>query len=628
MMASLCPLYYTQAAKEGRTELMECMGELARTYDDPVSVRKSAIETFSDRRCSIWQLSAFAPVLYAACGRSLPNMEMLELLVEKIGVDVNARCLVLKSDSDTLSNSVEGGTALHRLAAADYYWKLDAIKFLVKKGADVNAMNENGETPLHVASFTNTLRQMGSKTDLGPWKHDFVQLLLDLDADPNILDNDGLSCFHKGGSSPEVMQALLRRGAYVTIGKISPLFSAIQAQDLIGLNILLDFGVSPNAKDTTKSFPISHELKTQERHALLCAAVPSLLNRNIADSAPLVKSLIERGADLYAPLNDNETLIHYAFERAEYEIVCAFLDCAHLINSNARDQLGRTVFQASCGSKGVLPGYGYKHWIAKETAPAIRILDHGADPMAVDNDGRNALHHLLDNPDMEQDAVLQFLKNPAAKKLLYQTDRKRWYPLNCAFRALRPSLCEELIDMGADLLELDPTGATALHHIASQYFHAQRQIRIRHDLDEPSLTYHARCLFLWNKFLGLGGDVNARDNRGSPPLFWYLSSKITLDYYEQNMGGCCHVENFGKFFAAADIHARNKDGETALHVVPRRDDGNHPHNGEDHDKTLFEFLIGKGLDPLAEDNRGRSSLDVAAACGKKKQILDLSQYQS
>jgi hypothetical protein len=40
----------------------------------------------------------------------------------------------------------------------------------------------------------------------------------------------------------------------------------------------------------------------------------------------------------------------------------------------------------------------------------------------------------------------------------------------------------------------------------------------------------------------------------------------------------------------------------------------------------FEFMVGKGLDPL-EENRGRSSLDIAAACGKKE-ILELFQYHS
>jgi hypothetical protein len=92
----------------------------------------------------------------------------------------------------------------------------------------------------------------------------------------------------------------------------------------------------------------------------------------------------------------------------------------------------------------------------------------------------------------------------------------------------------------------------------------------------------------------------------------------------------CHVENFAEFFngkgEAVDFHARNADGEMALHVVARREKNFFTKAG--HDKALFElFAVGKGLDPLVEDGSGRSSLDVAAACGKEE-ILELFQYQS
>jgi ankyrin repeat protein len=46
-----------------------------------------------------------------------------------------------------------------------------------------------------------------------------------------------------------------------------------------------------------------------------------------------------------------------------------------------------------------------------------------------------------------------------------------------------------------------------------------------------------------------------------------------------------------------------------------------------HDSGLFEFMVGKGLDPLIEDENGRSSLDVAAACGQKE-IPKVFQYRS
>jgi hypothetical protein len=63
-----------------------------------------------------------------------------------------------------------------------------------------------------------------------------------------------------------------------------------------------------------------------------------------------------------------------------------------------------------------------------------------------------------------------------------------------------------------------------------------------------------------------------------------------------------------------------------MHVVARREKNFLTKAG--HDKELFElFIVGKGLDLLAEDGSGRSSLDVMAAYGKGE-ILELFQYQS
>jgi ankyrin repeat protein len=199
------------------------------------------------------------------------------------------------------------------------------------------------------------------------------------------------------------------------------------------------------------------------------------------------------------------------------------------------------------------------------------------------------------------------LRHDAAKKLLHQRDQRGFTTLNCAFLHLRPILIEELLNMGADLLASDPNGVTALHQIAAQH-KGQRNSLLREGRDDLHLGH---CLSLWSKFLALGGDINVRDNSGAPPLFTYLSYCYTEDF----------ASTYEKLLAEADVHARNNDGETALHIIAKKE-------GEGvTDRKLFEFMVAKGLDPLVEDAKGRSSLDVAAVCGKKE-ILDLFQYQS
>ena len=176
--------------------------------------------------------------------------------------------------------------------------------------------------------------------------------------------------------------------------------------------------------------------------------------------------------------------------------------------------------------------------------------------------------------------------------------------------------------LGANLLEADPAGATALHHIAAQYLQEEtsyeKLLRKKH-----SMEHYEACLRLWRKFLELGGDINVRDKQACPPLFYYLLSPAKEHVSKDE---CCHVGNFSHLFdRATDVRACNTDGETGLHVIARREKMRPTWPG--HDRTLFEFMVGKGLDPLVEDAKGRSSLDVAAACGRDE-ILELFQYHS
>jgi hypothetical protein len=68
---------------------------------------------------------------------------MLELLVTKHSSDVNARSLAL-TPSGQMVDAIEGPTALHCLAKAMFWWQLEAIKFLVENGANVNSKDERG----------------------------------------------------------------------------------------------------------------------------------------------------------------------------------------------------------------------------------------------------------------------------------------------------------------------------------------------------------------------------------------------------------------------------------------------------------------------------------------------------
>ncbi len=91
-----------------------------------------------------------------------------------------------------------GFTALHGLAEEEHY---DIVRFLIEHGADVNAQNEDGITPLHLAAWP-----------------EMAGLLIASGADLEARSNEGdtpLIVMAAEAESEEMMEALLEAGADV-----------------------------------------------------------------------------------------------------------------------------------------------------------------------------------------------------------------------------------------------------------------------------------------------------------------------------------------------------------------------------------------------------------------------------
>ncbi|KAF4954253.1 hypothetical protein FSARC_12190 [Fusarium sarcochroum] len=552
------------------------------------------------------------------CSQKVSNLLTLKFLVEKLQIDVNARFATHHGDtSGTKHEIVPGGTALHVLASADYYWQVEGLRILLDHGSDVNAIDENGKTPLHIAAVGS---QHQDREFEGFWRLTAVKILLDHGADPNILDDKGMSPLHMASAAPEVTKELMKRGADETVGARNPLFLAIFDQNLGTLEALLDHGVSVDSVDEKRhSRDLHQQLKKPRRlYALLCAAYNEKTNTSLEDTLPLLRTLFERGANLYLPLNDDETLIHFLFEFPEYKTVNVLLEepCASLVDFNRRDQRGRTVLMAACDWHGSLPGYNYGHEEKPSSGPPCRMLDLGADPTLVDDEGKTALHHLLDNPGLPDEVLVQFIDRPEVTPTLFLKDKKGYSPLHYALRLLRPGVCEILISKGADLFEPDPKGRTALHCIAEQCIRARRKRRCPHRLKiKQAEEFFQQGVHLWQRYLAQGGSINSVDKEGNTPLHAYLSSEDRTD--SRSEIGNCHIDHYDKLFpedSDVDVLAVNHAGETALHMIAGKEGLFSPEEG--HDKNLFVMMMDKGVDPLREDVKGRSALDVASACEK------------
>ena len=497
----------------------------------------------------------------------------------------------------------------------------------------MNARNEKGETPLHIASYGERTVP-GNLTILeGFWSYKCLKVLLDLGADPNATDNQGLTCLNKATRDPGIILELLRRGASMDFGTPCALFSAINIGTVEVAAILLDHGAQINRASATGTTVVHHRVKDQLRTPLFCAAMH--VNSSSNDRVQMTTLLLRRGADWKAPLNDRETLVHYVFENAKYEVIREFLASPN-IDYNFQDQIGRTVLHAACSWRECLPGYGHQSFEQKAILPAVAMLDLGADIERLDEDGRSALHCLLDNENLASDVVLSFLKRPECFRLIATRDKQGYTPLQVALRHLHVQACNFLLSRGADFLDSDGRGWTALHYLFNGLAYDRVADPLANTLRESSgrkgtedaFDFPGDILELWEHYLCLGGDINAKDKEGDTPLFKFLASSMKYRVCEP-MNPSCHIDTFPVLFSDADVAARNNNGETALHVVAKRKPVTvykpNLEVEEMHDAKLFKFLMTKGLDPLAEDDKGRSALDVAAVCGKGR-ILEIFRH--
>ena len=141
-----------------------------------------------------------------------------------------------------------GETDLHIAAA----WNLPMLIIsLLNQGADINAQDNDGKTPLHTAV----------STIFGGREREAIEMLLNQGADANMRDNDGDAplhtvCWH---NFHEMAEVLLKYGANVNVkdnDSNTPLHRAVWSNALETAEVLLKHGAHPNAKNNDGNTPL------------------------------------------------------------------------------------------------------------------------------------------------------------------------------------------------------------------------------------------------------------------------------------------------------------------------------------------------------------------------------------
>ncbi|XP_067663616.1 serine/threonine-protein phosphatase 6 regulatory ankyrin repeat subunit A-like [Haliotis asinina] len=513
------------------------------------------------------------------CAVAKRNLETVELFAEAFGVNDSTHTssnltdishltqLMVKHGADVNAVNKEKLTPLHVAASSKSF---DVIGVLLTEGADANAVDKNGQTPLHhlfgsnleTASVTETSELKATHTDTP--------------------DNDGAS---KAPSS--VFDIPDSKGN-------TPLHSALKANFTKGAITLVKAGARVNAKNNIAVSPLhllagnTNMKSTRSENDAVQMVIEYSRDISVKDNrgyTPLmmavennkdISPLLKAGADINDKDHKGKTLLMTAIERNSRGIEVESNLIPKLIaggaNVNARDNKGNTPLMLAIKVR--------PHILSLMSAS--QLIATGADVNAQDKDGntdgkdensknisdKTALHFFSQNDyDFDTRTISQLI---AAGADVNAQDNDGNTTLMTSVTAGHD--ISSLLRAGADVNSKNKSGKTALHLVSKGVF------------DNGTRTI--------SQLIAAGAGVNAQDNDGNTPLM----TSVTAGHDISSLLG-----------AGADVNSKNKSGKTALHLVSK--------GVFDIGTRTISQLIAAGADVNAQDNDGNTPLMTSVTAG-------------
>jgi len=411
-----------------------------------------------------------------------------------------------------------------------------SINEILNYGAEINARDRSGRTPLIIASALGY-------TDL-------AKLLIDRGADICATDNLQISVLHEAISSGCESLVRLLLGCH---GNDQDPDEFVNTRDLIRgetalhvaartdcssiLDLLLKHGADINVVDSTGCAP----LHTAVQHIHLASA----------------EKLISAGANLNQRHSTGNTPLHYAIQ-SDYSdispsIVRMLLD--HGADVLAQNYVGRSALHHAV-------------WFGYQVLVEV-LLDAGADVNATDDYG-NTPFHMIDHMTVK---LAEILHDRGADVNVQNV--RGLTPLHLACLTMKRRVIAHLLKIGADCNIRDAFGATPLHYaIYRQERFVAGSVNVYDALIKPLLDSDADC----NLRTKVGGrtalHLACMNTDVSAAIINTLITK-TRDSWFDNLGNsylhylaeyCGFTDISGTTMSLSLCRYKNKCGHTPLHV--------------------------------------------------------------
>ncbi|WP_341811169.1 ankyrin repeat domain-containing protein [Wolbachia endosymbiont (group A) of Oxytorus armatus] len=557
------------------------------------------------------------------------HLEVAEFLVKK-GADVNAASenlygsrpihiaiennnkniieFLLSKEVGVNDTDKQGYTPLHYAA---WRGRLEVARFLIEKGADINAADTStaGKKPIHVAAENNS--------------ESVIEFLLEKGVSVDEADKNGWTPLHYAArfGQPEVAKFLIEKGADINVADASiagkrPIHVATEENNKDIIEFFLSKGVSVNDTDKDSRTPLHwaswsghldlvkyfidkganinaecNDSKTPLDVAidLKYNNVVEYLQRTQLDlneqllaavqggDFKKVKDLVSRGASLDAKDKEGKIPLHFAAQEGNLDMVQFFLNRG--ANTKAEDMYGWTPlhFASAYGKFDVVKFF----------------LDSNINIRAKDRYGDTPLHLAAQNND-KSEIVESFLDSDANN--INDRTNNGWTPLHVALQGNKPSTVKLLLGVGADIEVQDIFGETPLVIATRAGYTDIVKILEQEQLGKELFTAVREYDFSRvEKLISRGANIDTKNKNGKTPLDIAINTKNALEENQGSLNNALSLGQQGRIVRILEHEQLNRKLFTAV---------------REENLPKVRELISRGAN-IDTERDGKTPLDVA-----------------